>query len=169
MAAAEEPPPGFAPAFFDSAAGGSESPAAALYGFALDLEATARDAPDWVIESAGNQPLRINPLRCEPDGGSIAFESQGISGVLTLSAHPSGWVRVTATIDSHFVFSAFVDRVWEEYEIHPPASPRRPGGVEEDAPGRVGRRRDRMSLSARIWPQLEPLANAEGWVLLHRA
>ncbi|SFK40255.1 hypothetical protein [Falsiroseomonas stagni] len=169
MAGAEEPPPGFAPDFFDSATGGSESPAAALYGFALDLDATARYAPDWVIETAGNRPLRITPLRCAPDGGSVAFESQGVSGVISLSAHPSGWVRVTATIDSKLAFSAFADRIWEEYEVHPPASPQRPRGVAEDAPGRLAHRRNRLSLSARAWPQLQPFANAEGWVLLHQA
>lgn len=167
MAEADETPPGFAPDYFNSASGGSDPPAAALYGFALDLDATARHDPDWVIETAGNRPVRLTPLRCARDGGSIGFESLGVRGVITLSAGEAGWVRVTAAIEGALVFAGFAEQVWEDYGLYPPASPCR--ATREDAPGTIGRRRNRLSLSARAWPQLAPFANPEGWVLLRPA
>ena len=35
-----------------------------------------------------------------------------------------------------------------------------------EAPGRIGKRRNWASLDGRVWPELTPLANSEGFVLL---
>jgi hypothetical protein len=163
MAAAEDTPPGFAPDFFDRASGGQEPPDLALRRFATDLEATARENPAWVIDTAGGRPVRLSPAR----DGAVAFESLGVQGTVTLSAGAAGWVRLTVTIDGAVAFAAFAERVWEDCDLYPPASPGR--AMQENAPGTLGRRRNHLSLSARAWPQLAPLANPEGWVLLQIA
>lgn len=160
-------PPRFAPEFFNSLSGGQETFADGAYGLALDLDSTARCDRDWIIESAGDRPLRLTPIVCSRDGARIGFESPGVSGVITLTPHASGWVKVVAEIDDRPVFTAFAERVWEEYELYPAGRPERV--VEEDAPGRIGKRRSWITLSAAAWPQLAPLANEAGRVLASRS
>lgn len=164
-----EQPPLFAPDFFNSLSGGQETPANGAYGLALDFDSTAHCDPDWVIESAGDRPLRLTQIDCSRDGARVAFESLGVSGLIALTPHASGWVKVVAEIDGRPVFTAFAEQVWEEYELYPAAWARRVTAVDEDAPGRVGKRRSWMSLSAAAWPQLAPLATEGGWVLARRA
>lgn len=154
-------PPRFAPEFFNGLSGGQESPADGAYGLALDLDSTARYDPDWVLESADARPVRLTPISCSREGARIGFESLGVAGVITLTPHGSGWVKVVAQIDGRAVFTAFAEQVWEEYELYPDGWPDevRATGTHEDAPGRIGKRRNWMSLSAVAWPQLAPLAN----------
>jgi hypothetical protein len=157
-------PPLFAPSFFNAGTGGEWSaPVVAPLGVTELASIAARD-PDWVIETAGHRRLRLSALTSDEEGATLRFESLGVGGLITLRADPSGWVRITATIDGQTVFDGFADQPWEEYEIHPPGSARR-DAEGEDAPGRIGKRRNRLSLSARAWPQLAVLANEAGWVL----
>ena len=160
-------PPLFAPEYFNSLSGGQESPANGAYVLALDFDSTARNDPDWIIESAADRPLRLTPITCSRDGARVGFESLDVSGVITLTPHTSGWVKVVAEIDGRPVFTAFAEQVWEEYELYPAGRPQRV--VEEDAPGRIGKRRSWISLSAAAWPQLALLANEAGWVLAIRS
>lgn len=160
-------PPRFAPEFFNSLSGGQESFADGAYGVALDFDSTARHDPDWVLESVGDRPVRLTPISCSREGARIGFDSLGVSGEITLTPHESGWVKVVAQIDGRAVFSAFAEQVWEEYELYPDGwtDEARAKGTDEDAPGRIGKRRSWMSLSAVAWPQLAPLANDHGRVL----
>ncbi len=163
-------PPRFAPEFFNSLSGGQESFADGAYGLALDVDSTARYDPDWVLESAGDRPARLTPISCSREGARIGFESLDVSGVITLTPHESGWVRVVVQIDGLPVFNAFAEQVWEEYELYPDDWPgeARATATHEDAPGRIGKRRNWMSLSSVAWPQLAPLANEAGRVLAER-
>jgi hypothetical protein len=163
-------PPRFAPEFFNSLSGGQESFAGGAYVLALDFDATARHDPDWVLESAGDRPLRLTPVGCSREGARVGFESLGLSGLITLTPHKSGWVKVVAEIDGRVVFTAFAEQVWEEYELYPDGWPdeARATATDEDAPGRIGKRRNWLSLSSVAWPQLAPLANEAGRVLAER-
>lgn len=156
--------PLFAPRFFDAGTGGEWPAPVAAPIVAAELGSTAARYPDWIIETAGNRRLRLTAQASDDEGATLRFEGLGACGLITLRADPSGWVRITATIEGRPVFDGFADQPWEEYEIHPPGSALRDAGGE-DAPGRIGKRRNRLSLSARAWPQLAALANEAGWVL----
>lgn len=157
-------PPLFAPEFFDFVTAGQESPAQALTSFALALDTAVTVEPDWIIESAGNRPVRLTLIDGWLDGVRVGFESLDVRGEFALAAYPSGWVVVTAKIDGREVFSAFAERIWEEFELYPAGCPRRPAGKDAEAPGRLGKRMRWMVLSAEAWPQLAPLAE-EGFVM----
>lgn len=159
-----ETPPRFPPDFFDSLSGGQDSPADGAYGFAIDLHAAARYDPVWLIESAGNRPVRLTPIACSRAGAEVGFESEGVAGTIMLTPHASGWVKVVAAIDGRPVFTAFAEQVWEEYELYPADWPERETASDRDAPGRIGKRRNWISLSSAAWPQLAPLASAFGHV-----
>jgi hypothetical protein len=160
-------PPLFAPEFFDLLSGGQDSPAQAACGFALRLDTAAHVYPDWIIESAGDRPVRIWRIDCTNNRARIGFESLGLKGEITLTPHPSGWVEVNAAIEGQTVFTAFAEQIWEEHELYPPAFVERPVGQDADAPGRVGKRGSWVVLSAEAWPQLAPIA--EGGFVMARA
>lgn len=163
MAEAEGPPPLFSPEFFDSLSGGQDPPDGALDDFAQCFAGVARHDADWTIESAGNRRVRLAQPSCSATGASLHFESDGITGIIVLEGAAGGWVRISVTIAGRRVFTGFMERVWEEYELYPPGTPCRP--QDTDAPGRVGRRRTWLVLSAAAWPQLAPLANEAGVVM----
>ena len=162
MAEAEGPPPLFPPEFFDSLSGGQDPPDGALHDFAQCFAGVPRHDAEWIIESAGNRRVRLAQASCSATGACLHFESGGVTGIIALEGAAGGWVRITATIAGRRVFTGFMERVWEEYELYPPGAPCRP---QDDAPGRIGKRRTWLILSAAAWPQLAPLANDAGVVM----
>jgi len=120
--------------------------------------------PRFAPEFFNSLSVNLTPLGCSREGARVGFESLGVAGVITLTPHESGWVKVVAEIDGRPAFTAFAEQVWEEYELYPDAWPddARATATDEDAPGRIGKRRSWMSLSAVAWPQLAPLANEAG-------
>lgn len=156
-------PPLFAPEFCNLLGGGRHPPAEGAYNFALDLDYVARRDATWVLENG--RAIRLTPIACAASGARVAFESEGVSGEIALAPGADGWVKIVATVDGQVAFTAFAEQVWEEYEFYPAGFPARPLGVDEDAPGRMGKRRNWLSLSSAAWPQLAPLANEGGRVL----
>lgn len=159
-------PPQFAPEFFNVMSGGQYAPAEAAYGFALEFGWTARDNPDWILESCGARRVRLTLIESSAERGRIGFESEGVSGEIRLAPHPSGWVKVEAAIAGEVVFTAFAEQVWEEYELYPAGFAARRTASDEDAPGRIGKRRNWLSIQAADWPALAPFANEGGYVQL---
>ena len=160
MAEADAPPPRFRPDFFNGASGGQDPPGVALRDFAQCFGDLARHDPDWTIESAGNRRVRLTRGAWTATGASLHFESGEVSGIIALDGAAGGWVRITASIAGRRVFTGFMEQVWEEHELYPPGTLSRPEGTE--APGRIGKRRTWLILSAAAWPQLAPLANEAG-------
>ena len=95
------------------------------------------------MESAGDRPVWLTPISCSREGARVGFDSRGVIGLITLTPHESGWVKVVAEINGRPVFTAFAEQVWEEYELYPDGWPdeARATGTHEDAPGRIGKRR----------------------------
>jgi hypothetical protein len=117
----------------------------------------------YVLDSAGRQPLSFTVLEQERGRCRIGFATGDASGELLLSIDASGWVRAEATLGGRPVFLGFVEKVWEEYDIWPAGAdisvPR-----SEEAPGRIGKRRNWLSLDSRVWPELAPIGNEGGFV-----
>lgn len=162
MAEAEGPPPLFRPEFFDGGTGGQDPPAGALHDFAQSLAGVARCDADWIIETAGGRHVRLAQGSWSATGARLHFESGDVAGIIALDGAAGGWVRISVTMAGRTVFTGFMERVWEDYELYPPGTTCRPR--DADAPGRVGRRRSWLILSAAAWPQLAPLANEAGFV-----
>lgn len=168
MPHAEAGPPLLPPSFFDAATGGDADPADAFAGIAEAMASTTRRDRDWVIETAGDRPVRLSVLEAAPARAAIGFESLGVAGVVTLVPDPSGWILVTIEIGGAERFRAYMDRPYEEYELLPPgARIRRPSeAADADPPGRIGKRRNWIDLDTRHWPALAPLAGPRGHVSL---
>lgn len=96
-------------------------------------------------------PLRHPPVFSEP-----------IYGTETTGAELAGWVRVPVTLGGEEVFRGWLDRPYEEYHLWPDAAAASP---HEDPPGRGGKRRNRVSLSAAAWPGLSAWTR-EPWLKL---
>lgn len=158
-------PPQFEPSYFDMATGGEMPAADACSAIIGAMAATAGSFPEWVLESAGEASVALGPIQSAGNRATIGFAALGCPGEIALAPDPSGWILVTCHMDGQERFRAYLDRVWEEYEFHPPEAAGRPGG-DADAPGRIGKRRNWINIDVRLWPALEPLANRFGYVVL---
>ena len=104
---------------------------AELAGWLLDnLSADAGFSPDWLAEVGPGLPGRIRLVDHE--------RARGVTLGFT-TGEAEGEIR------------AGLDRPCEEYHLWPDGAAASP---HEDPPGRVGKRRNRVSLSAAAWPGL---------------
>lgn len=161
-------PPRFAPSYFDIATGG-ELPAQAVFEtVTLPFVWTAQDNPLWQITSADDATVRIHEAEAGSDMVSIGFEALGHHGLIRLAPDPSGWIVVSVLIDGGDRFRAYLENVYEEYEFHPSgATRRRPNeDRDSDSPGRIGKRRNWITIDVRLWPHLAVLANRFGYVTI---
>ncbi len=135
-----------------------------LVGWLIDnLAGDVESWPDRLVEGEPGLPARLALLSHE-SGRSVAagFSAGGARGEIRAEADASGWVRVTARTEGGAVFRAWLDRPFEEYHLWPDDAA---FSVHDEPPGRMGKRRDWISLSAAAWPVLSPLA-PQGWVTI---
>ena len=126
-----------------------------------DIAATAEGFREWILEDNG-LAVDLAVIAHEREKRAvIAWRTALGEGTLTASTDPSGWVKLTAALGDEPVFTAYLDRPWEQYEFWPVGA--RPT-TEEEAPGRMGKKRHWVCLSAVTWPALRPIANPQGWV-----
>lgn len=124
-------------------------------------EARWRTSSGWTVapgsrRSEGDRH-EVDFTAAHPDRKSAA------AGMLRLEAHPSNWVRADVIVGGETVFTGFLDRVWEQFDIIWP-----PGADGNDeAPARIGKRMDWAGVDIAAWPLLAPIA-AEGGVLVDR-
>ncbi|MGB6117610.1 MAG: hypothetical protein WBF87_05255 [Mesorhizobium sp.] len=74
---------------------------------------------------------------------------RSVSGEIIFSADPSHWVKVEVYLGPFRVFLAFLEHVWEEFELWPADSP-----ADGESPGRIGKRKNWVNLPASAWPQI---------------
>jgi hypothetical protein len=152
------------PYWFDGMTGGEMPPgiaaAAALDDFADALGNTLH----WLLETGCGGAIRLRV--CTHRQGQrleILAELAGEPAQIVLEPHVSGWLSIAAMCGGQEVFRAWLDRPYEEYEFWPEGAAI-PGGRTIDPPGRIGKRRNWINLSAAAWPQLARFANAAGIV-----
>lgn len=161
---ASETSPPVPPSWFEGLTGG-EMPLRIAAAAALDDFADAlSNAPRWLPEtgSGGAITLRVCSHR-QGERLEILVEWAGERAQIVLEPHASDWLSIAAVCRGQEVFRAWLDRPYEEFEFWPEgaAIPRR---RRIDAPGRIGKRRNWINLSAAAWPQLARFANAAGIV-----
>jgi hypothetical protein len=100
----------------------------------------------WQISPAG-PPTASLPARVAFVGRKVGAH---VDGEVVLSADPSGWVKVEIYLGHFRVFIAFLDRVWEEFDLWPSGA----ADFSGDEPGRIGKRKNWVNLSVKAWPQL---------------
>ncbi len=142
------------PLYIDAIAGQEPlPPGEAVPWLVGNLVSAAQLFPQWVIED-----LTI-PLHLQPNGGSIiGFTAGGVSGTIAFAQDSSDWLLAVAEIEGRELFRGYIERAYEEYDIWPPDA----GAAEGEAPGRIGKHASWISLDARAWPTLSPLA-PQGW------
>lgn len=151
------------PYWFDGMTGGETPPRVAAAAALDDFADALSNAPRWLLETGcgGAITLRVCSHR-QGEGLEILAELAGEHAQIVLEPHVSGWLSIAAVCGGQEVFRAWLDRPYEEFEFWPEgvAIP----GRTIDAPGRIGKRRNWINLSAAAWPQLARFANAAGIV-----
>lgn len=162
---ARDVPPPRPPAFFDMATGGDTDPARAAPAIIDAFAGTLRHDRLWRIDSAA-APLAgamVTVLSVEDVGGALVVRLvlAGRPGAARLAPHSSGWLALRIRVAGAPTFRAWLDRPYEEYEFHPPGA-----ATADDPPGRIGKRRNWVSLDCAAWPALAPIAGAGGCLVV---
>lgn len=157
-------PPTAPPSWFDCLTGNEEKPDLAAAAALDDFAAAIRLAPHWRLEtgSGGTIALRI----CSHRRGSRVEMMADLAGErmqIALEPDASGWLSIAARCGGQEVFRAWLDRPYEVYEFWPEGAAILPLRTTE-APGRIGKRRNWVNLSAAAWPPLARFANSFGVV-----
>ncbi|WP_366655506.1 hypothetical protein [Fodinicurvata sp. EGI_FJ10296] len=150
------------PSWSDGLTGG-EMPSEVGAAAALDdFASTLRLAPRWVLETGtgGILGLRIH-TQVRGEHLEIVADLAGTNIGITLEPDPSGWLSIGASRRQQEIFRARLDRPYEGYEFWPENADVPPHRTV-DAPGRIGKRRNWITLSAEAWPQLAGFTNASG-------
>ena len=146
--------PSWPASYFDSFApdGQGEPPELALR-FLIDHFRTAvLLEPVWTLEGS-DTPVHLSVISFQHMTMEVGFRAGVHEGVITFTADPSDWLRIEAAIAGQPVFLAFLDQPYEEHELWPANATKAPEG-----PGRMGKRRNWLSLDTEVWPALKPLA-----------
>jgi hypothetical protein len=69
-------------------------------------------------------------------------------------------LRIEAMRGGASIFRAYLDRPYQEFELWPAGAAK-----SDDSPGRMGKRRNWLSLDVEAWPALAPLADGR-WLNL---
>lgn len=151
------PAPAFGPSFFDIGTGEAHADPAQGAAWVLDqIVISAGIFPEWEIEETA-RAATVSLRTRDETSAVLAAESGGSVVEIALRIDASGWIELTAG-----ALRGWVDRPYEELDIWPDGAVTR----ATDAPGRMGKRMTWISLDARAWPMLQPLANPHGWVNL---
>ena len=155
------------PSFFNMLSGADTPYPDALREPGYLLDDLARDArmwPHWLLDDDSQRRITLTLAEHVPEQRAvIAFACDGVAGAITAAPDASGFLKVVVEVGGAEVFTAYVERIWEEYELWPPGAGAA-AGVE--SPGRMGKKRSWLSISAAGWPALAKVANSNGWLNL---
>lgn len=136
-----------------------DPPHLAAPAYAVELAQAFMSEPLWLASqgweifpdgsASATQPARVGFLARKTD--------VEVNGELVLSADSSGWVKAEVYLGAFRVFIAYLDRVWEEFDLWPTATTDFSG----NEPGRIGKRKNWVSLAVEAWPQLGRLTQEE--------
>ncbi len=139
-----------------------DDPALAAPVYAEDLARHIAGKPKWL--ATGGWEIEPGPAGHTGAVHSTPFvarhpdSGRTIEGRLALSPDPSHWVKVEVYLGAFRVLVAYLDMPWEQHELWPSGAPEK----TDEAPGRIGKRRDWTNFSAAAWPVLERFAE-QGW------
>ncbi|HEV7691212.1 MAG TPA: hypothetical protein VGO52_10330 [Hyphomonadaceae bacterium] len=149
--------PSWPASYFDAFApdGQGEPPELALR-FLIDHFRTAVQLqPVWTLEGP-DTPVHLSLISHEPTTLDVGFRAGAHEGVITFTADPSNWLRIEAAIAGRQIFLAFLDHPYEEHELWPANTMK-----ASEGPGRMGKRRNWLSLDTDAWPALKPLTESQ--------
>jgi len=151
------------PSFFNMLSGANTPHPAVLHepGFLLDdLAGDVTLRPYWRLDDASQRPITLTLVEhVTGQRAVIGFAVDGGSGTITATPDPSGYMRIVAEVDGAVILTAYAERIWEEYELWPPGAV---AGFDVESPGRMGKHRSWVSMSAAGWPALAAIANSNG-------
>lgn len=132
--------------------GQDDDPVLAAAAYAEDFVRAIAHEPRWI--ATGGWEILPGQLSAKGGAHRVAFKAtkasgETVSGDVAFAPDASNWVRVEVFIGPFRVFLAYFDRVWEEFDLWPSGST-----GDGEAPGRVGKRKNWVNLSAAAWPQL---------------
>ena len=122
----------------------------------MEIQAQEHSAHS-VIVTIDHQPRRNAMTR------QMMADLAGERMQIALEPDASGWLSIAARCGGQEVFRAWLDRPYEVYEFWPEGAAILPLRTTE-APGRIGKRRNWVNLSAAAWPPLARFANSFGVV-----
>lgn len=156
------------PSFFNPLIGADTPYPEALRepGFLLDdLAGDVKIWPYWLLDDDSQRRITLTLIEhVTGQRAVIGFAVDGASGTITATPDPSGYLRIAVEVDGAVFLTAYVERIWEEYELWPPGAVVAASDVE--SPGRMGKHRRWVSMSAAGWPALAAIANGNGWLNL---
>ncbi len=153
------------PSFFNAMTGADVPYPEALRepGFLLDdLAGDVKIWPYWLLDDDSQRRITLTLVEhVREQRAVIGFAVDGVSGTVTATPDPSGYLRIAVEAGGAVFLAAYVERIWEEYELWPPGAVAAFGA---EAPGRMGKHRSWVSISAAGWPALAAIANRNGWL-----
>ena len=162
MSAPERPP-----IFFDRLSGVPLGDEAARREPGLLLDDLAGDVgsgADWLVDDDSGRRFALAVASHQPQQRlEIAITGPGTAASVIAVPDVSGYLRVELVLGGMLMFTGYVEQIWEEFDIWPPDASAAAG---EEAPGRMGKRRNWLSLSVAGWPALAAIAGTEGWLSL---
>ena len=153
------------PSFFNTLSGADTPYPEALRepGFLLDdLAREVKVWPYWLLDDDSQRRITLTLVEHVTEQRAvIGFAVDRVSGTITATPDPSGYLRIVVGVDGAVFLTAYAERIWEEYELWPPGAAAAPG---MESPGRMGKNRSWVSISAAGWPVLAGIANDGGWL-----
>lgn len=157
------------PSFFNALTGADAPYPAALRepGYLIDdLAGDVRRWPYWLLDDDSQRRITLRLAEHVAERRAVIdFAVEGVAGSIIATPDASGYLRIVVEVDGATFLTAYVERIWEELQLWPPGAGAA-SGVE--SPGRMGKRRTWVSMSAAGWSELAVIANGDGWVNLQQ-